>query len=580
LKGVGILQEPRRAYPAGALAGQLIGFVNIDGQGVRGIEQKEQATLRGRDRTVRVERDARGRLLIADPSLPRDFAGGDVRLTVDSALQAEAEVALRSAIEKSGARSGIVATLDPATGDLLSLAEFPSIDPNSFRELSFATTRSRAFLDAFEPGSTLKAFLVAGALEAGVVGPRERIDTGPGWLRVRGKTIRDHEPYGVLSIADILQVSSNVGAVLIAQRLQPRRHYEALRRFGFGRRTGSGFPQESAGILRSYESWEPIDHATVAFGQGVSVTPAQLAAATAALANGGILRAPRLVAARRTSDGAWQQAPIDAGRRIISETTAAHTLRMLEGVVSPSGTGRRAALRGLRVAGKTGTAQKFDAEAGRYSRTAYLAWFIGVVPAERPQLAIAVVLDEPRGAANGGGDVAAPLFAEVASAQLAHLGIVTAPARLRAERFPTLADREPKHAEPSPQQPRIVAAAARAGIDPARVTPTRSRVRARSQRRAQPIAATSSAPVATLARVASPQAKAPAAAPPRARFVPDFRGETLASALRMAEEGLLELELRGDQRGLAVEQHPDPGTVVVGDRPHVRLRFTLGMEEG
>jgi membrane peptidoglycan carboxypeptidase len=389
----------------------------------------------------------------------------------------------------------------------------------------------------------------------------------------------------VLSIADILQVSSNVGAVLIAQRLQPRRHYEALRRFGFGRRTGSGFPQESAGILRSYESWEPIDHATVAFGQGVSVTPAQLAAATAALANGGILRAPRLVAARRTSDGAWQQAPIDAGRRIISETTAAHTLRMLEGVVSPSGTGRRAALRGLRVAGKTGTAQKFDAEAGRYSRTAYLAWFIGVVPAERPQLAIAVVLDEPRGAANGGGDVAAPLFAEVASAQLAHLGIVTAPARLRAERFPTLADREPKHAEPSPQQPRIVAAAARAGFDPARVTPTRSRarVRARSQRRARPVASapsTLSASGATLARVASPQAKAPAAAPRRARFVPDFRGETLTSALRMAEEGSLELELRGNQRGLAVEQHPDPGTVVVGDRPHVRLRFTLGMEEG
>jgi cell division protein FtsI (penicillin-binding protein 3) len=577
LKGIGILREPRRAYPAGSLAGQLVGFVNIDGQGVRGIEQQEQRNLRGRARTVRVERDARGRLLVSDPALPRDFAGGDVRLTVDSALQAEAEVALRSAIEKTGARAGVVATLDPATGDVLSLAEFPSVDPNSFRQLDFASTRSRAFLDAFEPGSTLKAFLVAGALEAGVVNLRERIDTGPGWLRVPGKTIRDREAYGELSVSEVLQISSNVGAVLIAQRLQPRRHYEALRRFGFGRKTGSGFPQESAGLLRSYESWKPVDHATVAFGQGISVTPVQLAAATAALANGGILRTPRLVAARRAANGAWQPTAIDSGRRIVSETTAAHTLRMMESVVSSAGTGRRAALEGVRVAGKTGTAQKFDAQAGRYSRTAYLAWFIGAVPADRPKLAIVVVLDEPQGLANGGGDAAAPLFAEVASAQLAHLGIVTSPAKLRAERFPTLADREPKRTRPGPQQIRTAAATTRRSSAPDRVAMTRNNARARSSRQAQPIAA---ATVPAPARAASPQAKQTAATAHRALFVPDFRGETVASAMRMAAEGSLALELRGDRRGLAVEQDPDPGTVVVGDRPQVQLRFTLGMGEG
>ena len=563
LPGVGILKEPRRAYPAGALAGQLIGFANIDEEGVRGIEQQEDRALRGRARTVTVERDARGRHLVVDPSLPRDTAGADVRLTLDAKLQAAAEGALASLVERTGAKGGSVVTLDPRTGDILSLAEHPPTDPNDFRSLDFKSTRSRAFHDAVEPGSTFKVFLVAGALDAGVIQSDEMIETSPGWLRIPGKTIRDHEDYGRLSIAQVLEISSNVGAVTITQRLEPRLHYELLRRFGFGHSTESGFPQESAGILRHYRGWQPVDRATLAFGQGVSVTPVQLASATAALANGGVWQKPRLVAARRKAGGTWEEVPREAGHRVVSSRAAAETLRMMETVVSATGTGRRASLRGLRVAGKTGTAQKFDTEAGRYSKTDYLAWFIGVVPANDPRLAITVMIDEPQGPVHGGGDAAAPLFAQVASAQLAHLGIVTAPQSIRSRPFRTLAakaeeEKARRRAAALPEKkPVQVAKAGRSDRKPV----AHASVPAKAARR-----------VVAVPRVQAPSPKSVAEV---THLVPDFRGETLTSAQGIAAKASIVLELHGNARGLVVEQRPHPGTVVTGDSPRVRLRFTL-----
>lgn len=563
LPGVGILKEPRRAYPAGALAGQLIGFANIDEEGVRGIEQQEDRALRGRARTVTVERDARGRHLVVDPSLPRDTAGADVRLTLDAKLQAAAEGALASLVERTGAKGGSVVTLDPRTGDILSLAEHPPTDPNDFRSLDFKSTRSRAFHDAIEPGSTFKVFLVAGALDAGVIQSDEMIETSPGWLRIPGKTIRDHEDYGRISIAQILEISSNVGAVTITQRLEPRRHYELLRRFGFGHSTESGFPQESAGILRHYRGWQPVDRATLAFGQGVSVTPVQLASATAALANGGVWQKPRLVAARRKAGGTWEEVPREAGHRVVSSRAAAETLRMMETVVSATGTGRRASLRGLRVAGKTGTAQKFDTEAGRYSKTDYLAWFIGVVPANDPRLAITVMIDEPQGRAHGGGDAAAPLFAQVASAQLAHLGIVTAPQSIRSRPFRTLAAK----AEEEKARRRAAALPEKKPVQVAKA--------GRSDRK--PVAPASRPAKAARRVVAVPrvQAPSPKSVAEVTHLVPDFRGETLTSAQGIAAKASIVLELHGNARGLVVEQRPHPGTVVTGDSPRVRLRFTL-----
>ena len=333
---------------------------------MRGVEQEEDAWLRGTTRRLPVERDNRGRLLFAAPGARFSTAGGDVALTLDAGFQADAEAALERAVADTGARGGAVITIEPDTGAILALAEAPAFDPNRFREVAYANTRSRAFLDAMDPGSTLKAFLVAAALESGAIRESDRFDCENGSLAVPGKTIHDTRPHGQLTSREILRVSSNIGAVKIARVLGPSAHFAMLRRFGFGEPTGSGFPDESAGLLRPWTSWQPLDHATIAFGQGMSVTAIQLAAATGALANGGRLLPPRLVAARRAAAGPWLPTPAAAGRRIMTRQTADAVLAML-GEAVENGTGRRAALEGVRVAGKTGTAQKFDSKAGNES---------------------------------------------------------------------------------------------------------------------------------------------------------------------------------------------------------------------
>jgi len=385
------------------------------------------------------------------------------------------------------------------------------------------------------------------------MGANDLIDTGTGSFELAGKVIRDHHPYGVISVGDALALSSNVGAVMIGQRLGPQRHHQTLRAFGLGSKTGSGFPLESAGLLRPWRDWKTIDHATICFGQGISVTPIQLAAATAALASGGIWRTPRLVAARRAPDAEWRESPPSAERRAVSPETASALLRSMERVVSAEGTGRRAGLRKLRVAGKTGTAQKFDAVAGRYSRSKYVAWFIGIVPADDPRLTIVVALDEPAGPARGGGDVAAPLFAQVATAGLAQLGILTSPEPIPARRFPTAVA---ETTSPAPETD-------------ARIAPAPSIARA-----SRPPAATLKQ---TTVRSAEPERRLQQRT---GTLMPDFRGETLSATLRMAAEDSLLLEFVGDEGGLAVDQEPCPGTVVQGRQMRVRIRFTLDTEEG
>jgi cell division protein FtsI (penicillin-binding protein 3) len=306
LAGVGVLDEPRRIYPHRELGAQLVGFANIDGQGVRGIEEQEDDWLRGLKRRIPVERDARGRKLWIGGDSQWSTKGGDVALTIDATLQAQAEEALREAIAASGARGGIVVAMDPWTGDILALAENPGFDPNHFRSLEFASTRSRAFADAIDPGSTLKTFLIAAALEEDVIQVDDIVDCEDGSFEIPGKVIRDHHPNGKLTPAGILRVSSNIGAVKIAFQLGPTAHYRALHRFGFGSVTDSRFPGESAGLMRHWKKWKPVDHATIAYGQGINVTPIQLAAATSALANGGLwsarARAPRRPRRNRRRD--------------------------------------------------------------------------------------------------------------------------------------------------------------------------------------------------------------------------------------------------------------------------------------
>jgi cell division protein FtsI (penicillin-binding protein 3) len=322
LSGIGVIEEPRRVYPHRGLAAQVVGFANIDGRGVRGMEQQEHDWLSGTPLEVAVERDNRGQLLLPPGVDPGASSGGDVALTLDTVLQADAERTLEAAVRERGARGGLVVTLAPRTGEILALAERPGFDPNRFREVRYTATRSRAFLDALEPGSTLKAFLVAGALEAGAIRPDQQIDCGDGSLRIPGKTIRDRRAFGPLDPAGILRVSSNVGATRIAFDLGAESHFTALRRFGFGTSTGSGFPEESSGLLRPAARWRPVDHATIAYGQGVSVTAIQLAAATAALANGGVWQTPRLIAARRSPGQAWKPVSSGPSHRVVSAATA------------------------------------------------------------------------------------------------------------------------------------------------------------------------------------------------------------------------------------------------------------------
>ena len=539
LPGIGIVEEPRRAYPFGALAASLVGFSNMDGAGVRGVEQQENQWLLGQPRRVAVERDARGQLLLG-PGLERNAtAGGDVKLTIDIAMQAETEQALADGIASANARGGFVVAIDPRSGDVLALAEVPRFDPNDFRHLSFPDTRSRAFTDAVEPGSTFKTFLIAAAVDAGVVRPTDVFDLRGG-IYVPGKQIKDLHPRPSLDVAGILRHSSNVGAVKIGQRLGPQRHYETLRRFGFGERSGSGFPDESSGILRNYKRWRPVDAATVAFGQGVSVTALQLAAATAALGNDGVWRKPQFVGSRRRPNGAWELAPPAEARRAVSPETAAAMRMMMEGVVTgEGGTGKRAQLRGVRVGGKTGTAQKL--EGSHYANDKYVAWFIGLAPIDAPRIAIAVGIDEPRGVHTGGA-VAAPVFARVASALLTQLGIPT----------------EPLLAPPPTTRTANVAPAAKPDSPPQRKS--------------------NATPVATIASPSNDEL-ADSVLPEAGRLlVPDLRGLTVAEVKRVMSHAPVELEVFG--QGHAVRQEPDPGTILSDGRTRVRVTFADLAGEG
>lgn len=586
LAGVGIVLEPRRSYPSGQLAASIVGFSNIDGKGSRGIEQMNDEWLKGAPLTMRVERDARGRLLTDHTVDPRRAVGGDIRLSLDAGLQALAEAALQRAIDESSAQGGLVIVMDPRTGDVLSLAERPGFDPNRFRELDFSSTRSRAFSDAIEPGSTFKALLVASALDAGAIAPQQRFDTGNGSLRVKGKTIHDHDPYGELDAAGILTRSSNIGAVMIGSELGPQRTWQALRAFGFGQSTDSGFPEESAGIIRSWKNWKPVDAATVSFGQGVGVTAMQLASAMATLANDGQRMQPRLVLGRKAPMGRWEEvAPVSKGQ-VVSPDSARLTLEMMKGVVGPHGTARLAGLRGMDVAGKTGTAQKFDHETGRYSQTRYIAWFMAAVPADDPKLAIVVAIDEPQGPAHTGGAVAAPVFAQVATDHLAHLGLTTAPEPITAEPDPIkLAAAERFAAENAIRDHAAAAAQAEATrLEKQQAAQARAQAQAKRRqeedRRKQALAqrAAKPAPAPTLPSVGAGPASTRTATTAtgnseRAVLVPDFTGSGADRAADLAAREGLDVRVVGSGAGQVVGQTPRPGTIIVGSDRTVVLEL-------
>jgi cell division protein FtsI (penicillin-binding protein 3) len=424
IPGIELTTEARRYYPNRHLAAHLLGFADVDGRGIEGIELAYEDRLRGLDRHVEAIRDRRGHVVFADDMEDdRTIQGQSVVLTIDKAIQHIAERELALGVRTFEARGGSVVVMDPSSGEILALANYPPFNPNEPSKHATAHRRNRAVVDRFEPGSTVKPFTMAAALAAGAVKPNQSINCENGVTRMGGRRLHDAHPYEWLTPTQILAYSSNIGTAKIAQDLGKKDLYRAFRRFGFGEPTGLGLPGETAGILRHYRRWYEIDTATVSFGQGMSVTNVQLATAMSAIANGGRLMQPMLV--RRMSDG--HGATIEENRprvrrQVVPRRVAKLVGQMLTAVTEPGGTAIEAAVDGYLVAGKTGTAQKADYVHGGYAKDKWLASFIGFAPAERPAVVISVVIDEPV-IAHYGGTVAGPVFRRIAEVTLRHMGI-------------------------------------------------------------------------------------------------------------------------------------------------------------
>jgi len=423
LQGIYLLEEHRRSYPRGSLAANVIGYTGVDGEGLAGVEHSLDATVRGKAGRVTLLRDARkGMYLVGGEGANRAVDGNSVVLTIDSVVQFIAERALAKVVAQERATGGSAIVMDPRTGAVLAMASFPTFDPNHFRDFATIAWRNRNVQDIYEPGSTFKIITASAGLEEGAVTPSQIIDCNNGAITIGNVEIHEHggNKYGLLTFEDVMVHSSNVGAIRVGLALGSERFYRYMRRFGFGERTGVELPGETAGLLRRTERWSQVSNASMSIGQEIGVTPLQILTAVATVANGGVRVAPHIV--DRVVDAnhnviAQTQRP--APVRVISEKTAAVLNEILKSVVA-RGTGKAAALAEHIVAGKTGTAQK--AMRGGYSPDKVVASFAGYVPADRPRLAILVVVDEPR-ISQYGGTVAAPAFKEIAESSLRYLGV-------------------------------------------------------------------------------------------------------------------------------------------------------------
>lgn len=424
ISGIDFTMESRRYYPCLETAAHVVGFASQDNKGLEGIELQYDGYLEARETTFNRIHDALGRPLLFDRPRMESPGPFNLVLTLDKDISYKAQKSLQDAVERSGAAGGICIVMRPRTGEILAVAVVPEFNPNVFWRHKPYEWRNRAVTDCFEPGSTLKAFLVAAALEEGVVTPNTVLDCEGGELTVADYVIHDSKAYENLTVSEIIKYSSNIGAIKIGRRLGAERYNQYLQRFGFGERSGIDFPGERIGTLKSMRYASIVDQHTLFFGQGISVSPLQLATAFGAIANGGCLMRPYLVKSIVDQGGK----PIheyypQTRRRVISEMTARKVKAILEGVVDKDGTAPRAAIQGYRAGGKTGTAQKVDPIEKTYSNKKYVAYFGGFVPSDSPEIAILVALDEPKGRPYGG-VVAAPVFSDVGGWTLNHLNVV------------------------------------------------------------------------------------------------------------------------------------------------------------
>ena len=416
IEGVYLQREYNRFYPAGEVVSHLVGFTDIDDQGQEGLELVYQDWLRAQPGERRVIRNRRGEVVEELAQVKPAESGNDIYTSIDMRLQYIAYRSLARAMKFHAARAGSAVLLDARSGEILAIVNQPSYNPNRRTSMSADQQRNRALTDVFEPGSTIKPFTLAAAMDRGRYHRGSNIDTSPGYMMVSGHAIKDFRNYGVLDLAGILRKSSNVGASRIAMSMEKQELWESFKDYGFGEASGVSFPGESAGYLRHYSQWQPLDHATVGFGYGMSLSITQLARAYAVIANQGrlvdlsLLRKEPVLAPKN-----------QISRHVMKVATARQILNMMAEVVGPKGTAQQAAIDGYQVAGKTGTAKK--SIAGGYQKDDYVSVFAGIAPASNPRLVMAVVIDEPTQNGYYGGVVAAPVFQEVVSNALRILDI-------------------------------------------------------------------------------------------------------------------------------------------------------------
>ncbi|MBI5905848.1 MAG: transpeptidase family protein [Deltaproteobacteria bacterium] len=441
IDGIGTVEEPKRFYPNRELAASLLGFTNLDCEGMEGIELSLNKYLRGERALLACERDARGRIIVpASTPVEANPNGHSVALTIDRNIQHIAETELQASVSKYNARGGMALVLSPKTGEILAMATAPSFNPNAPAGAPAEARKNRSLTDSFEPGSTFKVFTLASALEMGAVGMEDRFFCENGSYRYAGRVIHDTHRYGWLTAPDVIKFSSNIGITKINDRMDGDRFYDMIRAFGFGSRTGIELQGEVPGLSPSRSGFQSrIRRATVSFGQGISVTPLQLAAGMAAVVNGGKVMKPYVVREIRDPEGktVFRGEPREL-RRVLSPGTSSRMREILGRVVQEDGTGTQARIKGFLVGGKTGTAQKVEHGTGRYSASKRTASFVGFLPLQDPELLILVVIDEPRGQVYGG-VVAAPAFNQIAVKTAYYLGIQPTEAIAASPRRPDVA---------------------------------------------------------------------------------------------------------------------------------------------
>ena len=519
LRGIFVQKESKRFYPNRGLGATVVGFAGLDSKGLEGIELSMNRWLRGSPVRVQGLRDARGRPVLAEGSSQAAQTSHDVILSIDRAIQFEVEQALAASQRETKARWTAAVVLDSRSGDILAMASTPAFDPNHPATAEPSVRRNRALTDAFEPGSTMKIFSVTAALQAGVAKDNEVLYCEKGRMRIGRHIIHDSKPHGYLSIGDILKKSSNICVSKLAMRLGKTALHHSLKRFGFGQRTEVPLRGERRGVLREPRRWSQVGLANIAFGHGMTATVLQLAQALTAIANDGMQMKPRLVLQIKDAGGkVTRDFPVQ-GKQVIAASLAHRMRFLLRGVTQKGGTAVAAALPRYTVAGKTGTAQKVDPKTGTYAEDKYVASFIGLAPASKPRLIVAVVIDEPSGDEYYGGDVAGPVFARIAGRALRFLGV-----------------RPDKAADSPAKGPKVPAPRSRPAEDMAAI------------------------------ELAPPL---PTAGAKGHYLVPDFTGMSMAEALEAAQRAGLDPLLRGS--GRAVGQSPGPG-LAPGSRCTIAFR--------